>query len=220
MYKEIGKLLINSFYGRLGMHSVAEKYYLSDDSASSWNDLKILKREERIKVINNVYVAAAITSKARIKLYRGLMSVRGAGGRILYTDTDSIIAAFPKNIKCTDIKFGEVIFKTNNPKTIIADAVFALPKAYSLKYPDNTFQTRIKGLHDLEITLEEFRHCFENNILLKKKVKQIIKNKFIVEEVTSTKVFDLRSYNKRIWCTSLKDTHPIDINNLNKFIRL
>ena len=48
------------------------------------------------KSVANVIVAAAITAKARIKLYKGILEVIKNNGRLIYTDTDSIIAAFKK----------------------------------------------------------------------------------------------------------------------------
>jgi len=50
-------------------------------------------------IINsNVIYAAIITSKARIKLYKSFISVQNNGGRLLYCDTDSIFAAYKKDV--------------------------------------------------------------------------------------------------------------------------
>jgi hypothetical protein len=46
----------------------------------------------------NIAIAAAITSKARIKLYHAQKSVIKNNGRLLYSDTDSIIAAYDKDV--------------------------------------------------------------------------------------------------------------------------
>jgi hypothetical protein len=65
------------------------------------NNVVILsfKNETTIdNVYSNVAIAAAITARGRIKLHKGLMSTIKNGGRILYTDTDSIFAAFTKNM--------------------------------------------------------------------------------------------------------------------------
>jgi hypothetical protein len=50
------------------------------------------------KFKKNVSIAAAITSKARIKLYKAQQSVLVNKGRLLYSDTDSIFAAYSKNV--------------------------------------------------------------------------------------------------------------------------
>jgi len=59
-----------------------------------------------------------------------------AGGRLIYTDTDSIIAAFKKTsyTEILDKNLGEVIFDSKKEDTIIEDGVFAMPKTYALKY--------------------------------------------------------------------------------------
>jgi hypothetical protein len=78
------------------------------------DDYKISKSKKKISVKNlsenkskrNVSYAAAITSKARIRLYTALTSVIKDGGRLLYCDTDSIFAAYDKNDK--RIEFGHL----------------------------------------------------------------------------------------------------------------
>jgi hypothetical protein len=50
------------------------------------------------KIKSNVSIAAAITAKARIKLYRAQKNVINNGGRLLYSDTDSIFAAYKRNV--------------------------------------------------------------------------------------------------------------------------
>jgi DNA polymerase elongation subunit (family B) len=47
----------------------------------------------------NIAYAAIIASKARIKLNNSLQSVLDDGGRIYYTDTDSIFAGYKNNKK-------------------------------------------------------------------------------------------------------------------------
>jgi hypothetical protein len=112
----LAKLIINSLYGRLGMSPTSDKtiilkkdkyieFRLQNEKKiikeSIVNDLYIITHEimpsEETK--SNVSIAAQITSKARIKLYNGFMEVINNGGRLLYTDTDSIFAAFNR---CVD----------------------------------------------------------------------------------------------------------------------
>jgi DNA polymerase elongation subunit (family B) len=54
----------------------------------------------------NVGIAAAITAKARIKLFNAQKDVVKNEGRLLYSDTDSIFAAYKKNV--INEKHGEV----------------------------------------------------------------------------------------------------------------
>ena len=100
--KHVGKLLINSFYGRLGMGRESSRSLISDsidheEYTHLTDDLVIYKKKVNKDSIRNVAIASAITSKARIKLYKGYLAVLDNGGRLLYSDTDSIVAAFPKN---------------------------------------------------------------------------------------------------------------------------
>jgi len=65
------------------------------------NKIKIItiEKEKKIDTVeSNVSIAAQITSKARIKLFKAFKEVIKNEGRILYTDTDSIFAAFKKNV--------------------------------------------------------------------------------------------------------------------------
>jgi len=117
------------------------------------------------KNISNVLISASITSKARIKLYRGMMDVIKIGGRLIYTDTDSIIAAFNKNDykKVLDIKIGEVIFDSKKKDTIIKDGVFAMPKTYALMYKDGSEIVKIKGFNSTP-KFYEFKKKFYNKL--------------------------------------------------------
>lgn len=96
----IGKLISNTFYGRLGASPVGYKDIISDGiDPNAVSFIKINKKYInrvmiKTKDIGNVAVASAITSIARIKLYRALMDVINNGGRVLYCDTDSIFASF------------------------------------------------------------------------------------------------------------------------------
>lgn len=103
---QIGKLFINSFYGRLGIKD--EMMLLELVRGENQNldygrigDL-LVKRKTKKSAKGNIAMAAAITAKGRLKLYRGFKEVEKEGGRVLYCDTDSIFAAFPKDKKVED----------------------------------------------------------------------------------------------------------------------
>lgn len=79
-FKAIGKLLINAFYGRLGLKESFETINFSEkekncDLYAKIEDIFLYKTRRTKKRDSNVGVAAAITAKARIKLYRGFKSV-------------------------------------------------------------------------------------------------------------------------------------------------
>lgn len=111
----IFKLINNSLYGRLGMSPIDQETLLVNEeeflkieeereviSYTIINDTYMVTIRKNIeldkKVKSNVLYASIITAKARIKLHKGFKSVEKNEGRILYCDTDSIFAAFKKNI--------------------------------------------------------------------------------------------------------------------------
>jgi hypothetical protein len=167
IHKIIGKNNNNTFYGRLGMNperleeeiisNIEEKKY---EKVIENNGIYIgFKKKE--KSVSNVMISAAITSKARIKLYKGIKEVMKNNGRIIYTDTDSIIAAFKRDEyrKKLDLKMGEVLFDSNDINTIISEGVFAMPKTYALKYEDGREIVKIKGFN-VKPSFEEFKEKF------------------------------------------------------------
>jgi DNA polymerase elongation subunit (family B) len=168
LHKQIGKNNNNTFYGRLGMNP--EK--LNEEIISNLKDIKkyekIVEKNnvyvgyfKKEKTISNVSISASITSKARIKLYRGMQEVMKNGGRILYVDTDSIIASFKKEKykKALDVKMGEVYFDSKKEDTIIIDGVFAMPKTYALRYKNNKEVIKIKGFNSIP-SFNEFKEIF------------------------------------------------------------
>jgi len=120
-HKIFGKLMINSLYGRMGMSNI-ENYsiIIKEEDLGKYEDLTIisLKKVNKIylltleldnrtksrfkefghKIKKNVSIASSITSKSRLKLYKAQNDVMNNKGRLLYSDTDSIFAAYEKNI--------------------------------------------------------------------------------------------------------------------------
>jgi inosine/xanthosine triphosphate pyrophosphatase family protein len=73
------------------------------------NHIRLITYEKEIKpekIRSNVCISAIITSKARIKLHRAYKAVIENDGRILYSDTDSIFAAYKRNV--INEKHGEI----------------------------------------------------------------------------------------------------------------
>jgi hypothetical protein len=128
-HKIFGKLMINSLYGRMGMSDLESySFIIKEDELDKYNSLNILslkkinnlillnveidnklKKEFKNitkKVKKNISIASSITSKSRIKLYRAQKDVIANSGRILYSDTDSIFAAYKKDV--SNEKHGDV----------------------------------------------------------------------------------------------------------------
>jgi DNA polymerase elongation subunit (family B) len=122
--------MINSIYGRLGMRDI-ENYSFIDKKENineiakkidivsfhemnnivminciNNNKLENFLGAKKKKIKNNIVIASAITSKARIKLYKAQNEVIINKGRLLYSDTDSIFATFDYDV--LGKKFGEI----------------------------------------------------------------------------------------------------------------
>jgi Lhr-like helicase len=168
LHKQIGKNNNNTFYGRLGMNPERLEEEIISNLDENKKYEKIIEKNgvylgynRKEKNISNVVISASITSKARIKLYRGIKEVIKNGGRVLYTDTDSIIAAFNKKKYevVIDKKMGEVLFDSKKEDTVIEDAVFAMPKTYALKYKNGKEVVKIKGFNKTP-SFKEFKEKF------------------------------------------------------------
>jgi hypothetical protein len=109
------KLINNSLYGRLGLAYENKKNVIINESEleglkkkneilkyTKINNLYIVTYKKKVEdtkyIRSNVIYASIITSKARIKLHKGFEDVKKYNGRILYTDTDSIFAAYRENV--------------------------------------------------------------------------------------------------------------------------
>lgn len=217
IHKIIGKNNNNTFYGRLGMNperleeeiisNIEEKKY---EKIIENNGIYIgFKKKE--KSISNVMISAAITSKARIKLYKGMREVMKNNGRIVYTDTDSIIAAFKKDEykKKLDLKMGEVLFDSNDINTVISEGVFAMPKTYALKYEDGREVVKIKGFN-VKPSFKEFKEKFyEKGDIITENVEWNKKD-LMIKSIMREKKTNLYSLNKRRWNENLKETFPLE----------
>jgi len=211
--KELGKLLINSFYGRLGMGEELCLMNIADDNFSLKtygiiNDYFLLKKKIKKNPKANVAIAAAVTAKARIKLYRGFLEVIKHSGRILYCDTDSIFAAFPKDKSVENKPLGEIIFNTNMPGTCIKDAVFIKPKTYGLAFEKYEI-IKIKGADASTILFENLKKNFYKNEQLTVLNTHFYKKNLEINILQVKKDIQLRDYDKRIWGDDLTSTQPI-----------
>lgn len=219
LHKQIGKNNNNTFYGRLGMDPNRLEEEIINNINDEKNYEKIIeingayigyKRKE--KSVSNILISASITSKARIKLYKGMINVMQNGGRLLYTDTDSIIAAFKKKTykKKMDIQMGEVIFDSKKEDTIIIDGVFAMPKTYAVKYKNKEEIVKIKGFNVLP-TFKEFKEKFYKKESIITINSEWNKKDLLIRQVQKEKKTNLYSLDKREWSKNLKETFPLHL---------
>ena len=241
-YNAFGKLMINSMYGRLGMrkidsYSFIEEYknldYLRKKidviSYKELNEIILVEAENNKKLINflnvnqiksknNIVLASCITSKARIKLYNAQNEVIKNHGRILYSDTDSIFAAFKKNV--LGEKHGEVYWDPNKKDTKIKEALFFSPKSYALKYEDGTENIKLKGYNQKNIDFDEIKNLYNNNKKLNLKDYKFLNKKDLKLEFNETvKQFDLNFYDKRYFIKDKHETIPFWYENYEYTIK-
>lgn len=234
-YKTFGKLMVNSLYGRMGMESrdthtfftkdleiisyiksnldiisikELNNYYLIESSL----DKKLYKKlniEKKKKIKNNISLAAAITSKARILLNIAQNDVIKNGGRILYSDTDSIFASYKKNV--INQKHGIIFWDGSKDDTEIDDCFFINPKTYGILYKKNNKESiKIKGLNEKNISFYDLKKKFyDNEVLNINKFSFIDKKDLTVKTSITEKIFDLSKYDKRIFNKDKKETTAI-----------
>lgn len=218
LHNIIGKNNNNTFYGRLGMNPERlEEEIMSNTSKKMMEYEKItetngilLAYSQKEKNVSNVSISASITAKARIKLYKGMMEVMKVGGRIIYTDTDSIIASFKKEDmrKNLDKMMGEVIFDSRKEDTIIEEGVFAMPKTYAIRYINGKEIVKIKGFNS-KPSFEDFKKTFyEKGDIITQNIEWNKKD-FVIKMIIREKKTNLNSLNKRIWSKDLKETFPL-----------
>ena len=221
------KLFVNSIYGRMGMSENKEKTEIVDirKYRKIEKNKRIIKEiiinnamiityvenREKKEIDSNVAIAAAITSKARIKLFKAYKEVIKKEGRLLYSDTDSIFAAYKRDV--SGEKHGEILWDIDKKDTIIEKAIFAIPKGYALKFKEDS-TIKIKGFKKDSISYEEFEKTF-------KEKKELVTTESYLEKVTFQlkfkeieKTIILHNYDKRKFNKDKSDTEPLYIEKI------
>lgn len=224
------KLMINSIYGRLGMSNIKTLSFVEqkkniDNINKNFDVIKyrelnnivivevVANAKNTKKIKNNIVLASAITSKARIKLFKAQESVKNNGGRLLYSDTDSIFAAFKKNV--SNEQHGEVFWDISKKDTLIKEAVFFSPKSYAILYPNNLSSVKIKGYNYTDISFFDLKNKFVKNEKLEVKNYRYINRKDInLNYVETAKYFDLNIYDKRYFINDY-ETKPYKYKNFS-----
>jgi len=222
------KLFINSMYGRMGMEENNVKTEIVDQLKYKRIELKkqiikeiiinkvivvtYIEKNDKKDIDSNVCVAAAITSKARIKLYRAYKEVIKNGGRLLYSDTDSVFAAYTRNV--IGERHGEIFWDGSKKDTAVDEAIFAIPKGYAIKL-ENASTVKIKGFKKDSITFEEFEKTFKSKKELITKEIHFNKAKFKLKFEEIEKTILLHNYNKRVFNEDKTETKPLVIKGDN-----
>ncbi len=219
------KLFVNSIYGRMGMEENNIKTEIVDQYKYKKIELKkeiikeviinkiivvtYLNENNKKEIDSNVSIAAAITSKARIKLYKAYKEVIKNGGRLLYSDTDSIFAAYKRNV--IGETHGEIFWDESKKDTVVEKAIFAIPKGYAIKLKNDS-TVKIKGFKKDSITFEEFENTFKNKKELITKETHLYKTKFKLKFEEIEKTILLHNYTKRIFNEDKTETKPLVID--------
>lgn len=223
-YKIFGKLIINSLYGKLGNKKYNESSFIESyndyikrikmgkeiTSVSQINEMFLVTEKSNKKIKNQkfgIQFAAAITSKARIRLYENMMEIIKNGGKMLYTDTDSYFIQHKENI--IGRKDKEVLWEDDS----IEKAVFIAPKIYGLKLK-NKEKIKIKGITSSNISYNELEKKFYNNdseLIINQLSLQ--KKNLKIKFITQNKKINIESYDKRKFDKEKKNTKPFTLIN-------
>lgn len=170
----------------------------ASDEYAEYGQLQLTNRSIKQQPQSNIAVAAIITARARIKLHNALQSVMNAGGRVLYCDTDSVIAAFAQENPIENRQIGEVYFDTSKPDTCLKKAVFIAPKTYGLITSEGREIIKIKGVQAGNTTYNALKEAFINKTTLKttktSMSREGLEYRLSIEEIQ----IETDTYNKRI----------------------
>ncbi len=235
-YKIFGKLMINSFYGGMGLKPESDITYITFSEKEYLNIIEnfninmecklnsvyiiVIKNDYKYKKIfknkiiknefskRNVSYSSAIASKARIKLFNAIEEVIEDGGRILYCDTDSIFAAYNKKDK-------REYFNKKKWLNFYEDGVFVTSKTYALKL-NSEEEIKIKGINLKEISFNDIKEKFynETDIIFN---NQLIFNRknFDLKQSYMSKKIVINQYDKRKFIENKKNTIPIYHTHVN-----
>lgn len=224
-YEVFGKLMINSLYGSMALREEKEILYMTYSEAEFYfilenltvnsfysisrtfvlvieNDYKYekyLKRKKNTNTTRNISYASAITAKARIKLFNFMESVILDGGRLLYCDTDSVFAAYPKKDQKKQIGDKDWL-------DFYDDGIFIAPKAYWLKKKSKE-KIKIKGVNLENKTLDDFKILFYGGKMIESNNISTFFDSRLKQN--STSVFSLNNYQKRKFTLDKKSTSPL-----------
>lgn len=221
----IAKLLLNALYGKFGQRPYQTKVHLtttarefhklleseteialSADHVSEVMDRIVMrKRAEFAKAprTNCLPIAIFVTSYARLRLYEYMEQVVKVGGKILYTDTDSIF--YVKKICAPGVIEGECLgqMKREYSNRRIIEMIMAGPKNYGFVHIDPQNESDKKAV----LKIRGFNLNYATaQIINFYRMKAIIYATFCLDEYVQNNsvqylFFDLE---EKLWMTSLR----------------
>ena len=186
--RKLFKIMNSALYGRLGMRPTdTETVIVLADEYSNIQNLSNVRNEFWIGEVGlieleiaqplgqtraDVLLASQITMRARILLYEAMAAVILNRGRLLYVDTDEIIASFNSDV--TFEKHGPITWPNQSPEII--DAIFVANKFYGLKYSNGSEIIRAAGVALKELRFDDLKNAFFD-LTGKRYIKTLIKAK-------------------------------------------
>lgn len=206
------------------------------DGVGEWNAVQKDMAKATTKFLNsihrtNVGLAAAVTSHARIILYKLFEEVIARGGIILYTDTDSIFAQIPSNP--FNIPFGPFIWVEEPENNRYSKVLFIAPKIYYLEAISGKTVFKVKGVNTKEHDFKYYQ--LENAFLAHEAIsfKGQIEFRRVKTSGTFTgievlnnliKTYNLFTLSKRVWVLEEDNitvsTKPIEVKMGTKQLHL
>lgn len=138
----------------------------------------------------NLSMAAAISSKARIRLYKAFLNIQSAGGRVLFCDVDSVVFALKTNQKISETNLLNTYLNPPNTVLDLEDAIFVKPQTFSLKLRSGKEITRVGGESSTQLQFNFFKTLLRG-----------------IDP--SYPYIDFRLYKKRRWLEGYLDTLPL-----------
>lgn len=116
----------------------------------------------------SIFISALIASYARVFMLQIMLDIERIGGKIYYTDTDSLVTDMPLeklDPKLVGKGLGQFKFEY-----LIKEGYFISNKTYCLVLEDNSTIIKCKGVQNDSLTLEDFKTMYYSN-------KNILANK-------------------------------------------
>jgi hypothetical protein len=197
----ISKLLMNSLYGKFGIHQELPNYQIVKTNDDSLNKLDNISLGNGYELVNfegdttnpqsNVAIATAITAYARIHMSKFF---NDPNNPIFYTDTDSIFTSYPLTENLVGKNLGQMTLENRFNKFITLG-----PKFYGGITVDDAEVIKIKGLtKDNLPTYNELETLLENGKYLEAKNMKAFKDLGLGQRILKTLDYMIKpSENKR-----------------------
>jgi len=223
MIKDLPYCIVN--YNNIPDQNVVKRMQqlesLSDEIREKLN--KKINKSKNESITHNIatQMSSAIAAYGRIHIHNIKMDILSKGGKIYYSDTDSIITDIPME---TSTKLGGL--KLENK---IKKGWFAGPKVYLMITKENKEIKKFKGLVDKEkkkLTIEDYENMLNQekklNINYIKPVKKNLKKLSIMQILSTYSTNFNKPKRKKIyddqgkWYNTIPYDLQVDITNIDK----